>query len=142
MQPDNPSPDGVASSSRGGVVLVIDDAEEVRGLLTAGLGEEGYRVLTAQSGPEGLVLAERETPDLVVLDILMEPMDGWETLRLLRLELGEVPVVILSSRAEPRDKIRALQEGAVDYIAKPFRVREATRRLVALLRQPPEEDAG
>jgi DNA-binding response OmpR family regulator len=70
--------------------------------------------------------ADAERPDLILLDIMMDEMDGWETLKLLRLEANtrDIPVVMVSARMEPRDKIRGLQEGAVDYVTKPFAVQE------------------
>ncbi len=88
------------------------------------LERSGYQALTAPNGTQGLIKAHVESPQLILLDIMMEEMDGWETLRLLKIDekTRDIPVIILSARAEPKDKIRALQEGAVDYIIKPFSV--------------------
>jgi len=119
-------------------ILVVDDEPDVLRMLEVVLGRRGHRVLTAPTGIEGLVTAQGERPDLILLDIMMEGMDGWEVLKLLKLEEGtrEIPVVMLSARVEPRDKIRGLQEGAVDYITKPFSVREMLETIEAVLERP------
>src|SRR6185503_5714775 len=93
----------------------------------------------APTGMEGLVTAQGERPDLVLLDIMMEGMDGWEVLKLLKLEQAtrDIPVVMLSARVEPRDKIRGLQEGAVDYVTKPFSVRDLMATIDAVLERAP-----
>jgi DNA-binding response OmpR family regulator len=116
-------------------ILAIDDEPDVLEFLRLVLSRSGYEVVTATNGTEGLIKAHVEHPDLVLLDIMMEKMDGWETLRLLRLEEScrDTPVVILSARAEPRDKIRALQEGAVDYITKPFALEESLEKIALIL---------
>jgi DNA-binding response OmpR family regulator len=119
-------------------ILVVDDEPDVLRMLEVVLAGHGYEVLTATSGMEGLVRAQGDHPDLVLLDIMMEGMDGWEVLKLLKLEAATrgIPVVILSARVEPRDKIRGLQEGAVDYITKPFSVRGMLDTLAAILPRP------
>lgn len=116
-------------------VLAIDDEPDLLDFLKLVLEKNGFRAVTAANGTEGLIRAHVEQPDLILLDIMMEEMDGWETLRLLRLDESsrDIPVVILSARAEPKDKIRALQEGAVDYITKPFSVRESLEKIRAIL---------
>ena len=125
-------------------ILAIDDEPDVLDFLRLVLEKSGYEVVTAPNGTDGLIKAHVERPDLILLDIMMEEMDGWETLRLLRLdeECADIPVVIVSARAEPRDKIRGLQEGAVDYITKPFAVRESLERIGALLREGEGETGG
>jgi DNA-binding response OmpR family regulator len=119
-------------------ILVVDDEPDVLRMLEVVLGKRGHHVLTAPTGIEGLVTAQGERPDLILLDIMMEGMDGWEVLKLLKLEEGtrQIPVVMLSARVEPRDKIRGLQEGAVDYITKPFSVREMLATIEAVLERP------
>ena len=119
-------------------ILVVDDEPDVLRMLEVVLGKRGHEVLTAPTGIEGLVTAQGERPDLILLDIMMEGMDGWEVLKLLKLEEGTrtIPVVMLSARVEPRDKIRGLQEGAVDYITKPFSVREMLETIEAVLERP------
>ncbi len=120
-------------------ILVVDDEPDVLRMLEVVLGKRGHQVLTAPTGIEGLVTAQGERPDLILLDIMMEGMDGWEVLKLLKLEEGtrEIPVVMLSARVEPRDKIRGLQEGAVDYVTKPFSVRELVATIDAVLERVP-----
>ena len=125
-------------------ILAIDDEPDVLEFLRMVLSKSGYEVVTAPNGTEGLIRAHVEQPDLVLLDIMMERMDGWETLRLLRLDENSrnVPVVILSARAEPRDKIRALQEGAMDYITKPFDLQESLEKIQTILEESAAEDGG
>ncbi len=120
-------------------ILVVDDEPDVLQMLEVALGRRGHQVLTAATGMEGLVIAEGERPDLVLLDIMMEGMDGWEVLKLLKLDpaMHDIPVVMLSARSEPRDKIRGLQEGAVDYVTKPFSVRELVATIDAVLERTP-----
>lgn len=119
----------------GHTILVVDDEPDVVRMLQVVLGKRGHKVLTAPSGIEGLVKAQGERPDLVLLDIMMEGMDGWEVLKLLKLEEAtrDIPVVMLSARVEARDKIRGLQEGAVDYVTKPFSVKELAGTIDAVL---------
>lgn len=116
-------------------ILVVDDEPDVRRMLQVVLGKRGHMVTSADSGMEALVQAQGDQPDLILLDIMMDGMDGWEVLKLLKLDeqTREIPVVILSARVEPRDKIRGLQEGAVDYLVKPFSVREVLERIEVIL---------
>lgn len=119
-------------------ILVVDDEPDILAMLRAVLTGAGYEVRTAASGMEALVAAGSDPPDLVLLDVMMQGMDGWETLKLLRLEPPgrEVPVIMISARVEPKDKIRGLQEGAVDYLTKPFAVRDVLARIRAVLGPP------
>jgi DNA-binding response OmpR family regulator len=123
-------------------ILVVDDEQDVLDVLRLVLAKSGYEVLTATSGMEGLTQAESQLPDLIVLDIMMQQMDGWEVLKLLKLDerTSSIPVVILSARVEPKDMIRGLQEGAIDYVTKPFAVREILSKVAALLGPPPETE--
>ncbi len=116
-------------------ILVVDDEEDVINVLRLVLSKSGYDVLTAPSGMEGLMLAQSERPDAILLDIMMKEMDGWEVLKLLKLDdaTRRMPVIILSARVEPKDKIRGLQEGAVDYVTKPFAIREILEKVAAIL---------
>ena len=124
-------------------ILVVDDEPDVLRMLEVVLGRRGHRVLTAPTGIEGLVTAQGERPDLILLDIMMEGMDGWEVLKLLKLEPAthDIPVVMLSARTAARDKIRGLQEGAVDYVTKPFSVRELVHTIEAIL-EPAAGEGG
>ncbi len=116
-------------------ILVIDDEVDVLEVLRLVLARSGYQVSASSSGIEGLAHAQSERPDLVLLDIMMQRMDGWEVLRALKSDEAtrDIPVVILSARVEPKDKIRGLQEGAVDYVTKPFAVREILEKVAAIL---------
>ena len=92
------------------------------------------------------MLAQSERPDAILLDIMMKEMDGWEVLKLLKLDdaTRQMPVIILSARVEPKDKIRGLQEGAVDYVTKPFAIREILEKVAAILPagEAPVPEAG
>lgn len=122
-------------------ILAIDDEPDVLALLKLLFESNGYDAVTAPNGTEGLIRAHVEHPDLILLDIMMEEMDGWETLERLKLDESsrDIPVVILSARAEPKDKVRALREGAVDYIVKPFSVRDSMDKIRAILDQEAED---
>ena len=116
-------------------VLVVDNEQDVIEVLRLVLGKHGYRVLAATSGMDALTQAQSELPDLILLDIMMQQMDGWEVLKLLKLDerTSAIPVVMLSARVEPKDKVRGLQEGAIDYVTKPFAVREIVEKVAAAL---------
>jgi DNA-binding response OmpR family regulator len=98
------------------------------------LREKGYEVATASSGHEALTRAQMEKPDLILLDIMMPQMDGWEVLKLLRVddETAEIPVAMLSARTEAKDRVQGLQEGAVDYICKPFSLQDLLSKIDAI----------
>ena len=115
-------------------ILVIDDEADLRSMLELMLSGHGYQVVTAASGKEGLIQAQSAPPDVVLLDVMMEEMDGWEVLKLLRLDevTCDVPVIMVTARAELKDKVRGLQEGAIDYITKPFNKDELLSRIEAV----------
>jgi DNA-binding response OmpR family regulator len=125
-------------------ILVIDDEKDVLEVLRLVLSRSGYEVLASSSGMDGLAQAQADRPDLILLDIMMQRMDGWEVLRALKsdAETREIPVVILSARVEPKDKIRGLQEGAVDYVTKPFAVREILEKVSLILNDLAERGEG
>lgn len=116
-------------------ILVVDDQQEILDLTTMVLGGAGYDVVTASSGGEALTHVGSEPIDLVLLDINMPEMDGWETLRLLRAdeELEHLPVVMFSVKGEVSDKVQSLKEGASGYITKPFVVDELVARVRGVL---------
>jgi DNA-binding response OmpR family regulator len=116
-------------------VLVVDDQEDIREMARLVLAGAGYEVVTASSGREALRRARQETFDLMLLDINMPEMDGWATLRLLRADeaLDALPVAMFSVKAEVRDKVEGLKDGAIDYITKPFSVDELTTRVSRIL---------
>ena len=103
-------------------ILVVDDDPDTTELTALVLRGAGYTVIEAASGPEALEKAHTEAPDLVLLDINMDRMDGWETLRLLRVDdtTRDLPVAMFSVRYDLREKLQGMQLGATDYITKPF----------------------
>jgi DNA-binding response OmpR family regulator len=118
-------------------ILVVDDEEDILHFLELVLGEKGYEVFTAAGGQEALTRAHIDQPDLILLDIMMPQMDGWEVLKLLRIddETASIPVAMLSARTEARDRVQGLQEGAVDYICKPFSLQELLGKIEAVFAQ-------
>jgi DNA-binding response OmpR family regulator len=123
---------GITTSCK--TVLVVDDEPHMVEFIAMNLELEGLRVVKAANGYEALEKAVKDMPDLVVLDIMMPDMDGFETLEKLR-EDSSVPVIFLSAKGEEVDRIRGLDLGADDYIAKPFSPRELVSRIRAVLRR-------
>jgi two-component system KDP operon response regulator KdpE len=115
-------------------ILVVDDEPRMVQFITMNLELEGFRVVTAATGYEALEKVTRELPDLVILDIMMPDMDGFETLRRIR-EVSAVPVIFLSVKGEEFDRVRGLDLGADDYMTKPFSPRELVSRIKAVLRR-------
>ncbi len=115
-------------------VLVVDDEERLVSLVKTYLAQEGFRVVTARNGREALFVARQEKPDLIVLDLMMPEMDGYEFMRLHRKE-RETPIILLTARVEDSDKVLGLELGADDYVTKPFSPRELTARVRAVLRR-------
>lgn len=115
-------------------ILVIEDDPDIRLFLAASLGGAGYEVVGAARGREGIDSAEEETPALVILDLGLPDMNGIDVVRRLRAN-GDVPIIILSARTDEREKIRALDAGADDYLTKPFGVGELLARVRAALRR-------
>ena len=117
------------------ILLVEDDPAILEGL-TALLKEESYETITADDGEKGLALALKESPDLIVLDIMLPKMNGLDVLQILRnREKCNVPVIMLTSRKEEIDRVMGLEFGADDYITKPFSTRELLARIKAVLRR-------
>jgi len=116
------------------LVLVVDDEPPIVRLVRAKLQADGYAVITADRGEAGIALLEDERPDLVILDVMMPDMDGFETLRRIRME-SRLPVIMLTARSSDRDKVRGLESGADDYLAKPFNPDELSARVAAVLRR-------
>ena len=123
--------------SQHATLLVIDDEPQIRKFLRISLGSQGYKVLEAGTGAEGLSQAALGRPELVVLDLGLPDMDGQQVLRELR-EWSQVPVLVLSVRASEVQKVEALDGGANDYVTKPFGIQEFLARVRALLRQVPQ----
>ena len=113
-------------------VLLIDDDETLLGLLVDHMHTAGYHPLTANRGLEGLRLAAETTPDLVVLDVMMPAMDGWQVCQRLR-ENSSVPIIMLTAKGEEFDKLRGFHLGVDDYVTKPFSFAELVARVGAVL---------
>jgi two-component system KDP operon response regulator KdpE len=121
------------------LVLIVDDEPQIRRLLTVSLEANGYRVLPAITGNEGLVLAAQHRPALVILDIGLPDISGGEVLRRLR-EWSKAPVIILSVQGDEKGKVAAFDAGADDYVTKPFNTDELLARLRVALRHATQQD--
>lgn len=115
-------------------ILVIDDAESLRMLVRSYLVQEGFRVVTAANGREGLFVARQERPDLIILDLMMPELGGFDFIKAYTRE-GDAPIIILTARIEESDKVLGLELGADDYLTKPFSMRELAARVRAVLRR-------
>jgi len=116
------------------LILAVDDEEHILRLVRMNLEVENCRVITASSGIEAIERVRKDLPDLVLLDVGMPGLDGFETLRMIR-EISDVPVIMLTVRSDEEDIVRGLELGADDYITKPFRARELSSRIRAVLRR-------
>ena len=115
-------------------ILVVDDEPAILDVLTYNLEKAHYRVLQARNGEEALDLAHEETPDLIILDLMLPGLDGFEVCRTLRQE-GEVPIIMLTALDEEVDRVVGLELGADDYVVKPFSMRELMARVKSVLRR-------
>ncbi len=115
-------------------ILIADDESHLRHTVRAYLEDAGFRVLTAQNGREAVFTARHETPDLIILDVMMPEMDGWEAARLIRRE-SAVPIIFLTARVDEVDQVTGLELGADEYITKPFSPRVLVARVRAVLRR-------
>jgi len=115
-------------------ILVVDDEPRMIGFIRMNLELEGYQVLEAHTGLAALEIIRTQLPDLVLLDVMMPELDGFETLRMLR-EFSNVPVIMLTAKGEEDDKVYGLELGADDYVTKPFGSRELSSRVRAVLRR-------
>jgi len=116
------------------LILVVDDEPRMTRFIRMNLELEEYRVIEAYNGLEALDKVRTDLPDLVILDVMMPELDGFETLEMLR-EVSNVPVIMLTVRADEEDKVRGLELGADDYMTKPFGARELASRVRAVLRR-------
>jgi DNA-binding response OmpR family regulator len=116
-------------------ILIVEDEHAVARGIEYALAQEGYTVTVARSGEEGLEFAVHQAPDLVVLDVRLPGMDGFEVLRRLRASGAKMPVLVLTARDDEVDKVIGLELGADDYLTKPFGLRELMSRIRALLRR-------
>ena len=126
-------------SQRQRTILIVDDEEDVLDLLQLVFETSGFAVRRASTGKAAVSSAYEHPPDVVLLDVMMPEMDGWQVLRTLKADerTRSVPVVMLSARAERRDKMIGLQEGAEGYIAKPFSPAEVVREVQSFLERGP-----
>lgn len=115
-------------------VLIVDDEKNIVDIIAFNLKKEGYKVLKASDGEQGVRMALEQEPDLILLDIMMPKMDGYEACKKIR-EKKNTPIIMLTARAEEVDKVLGLELGADDYVTKPFGVRELMARVKANLRK-------
>ena len=115
-------------------IMIVDDEARLVSLVQAYLEQANFRVVTANDGREALFLARQEKPDLIVLDIMMPEMDGYEFIRLHRKE-RDTPIILLTAKIEENDRVLGLELGADDYVTKPFSPRELTARVKTVLRR-------
>ena len=115
-------------------ILVVDDKANMRAMVRDYLTEENFRVIVAENGQQALYTARQEKPDLILLDIMMPKMDGYEFLQAYRKE-HSTPIILLTARLDETDKVLGLELGADDYVTKPFGMRELVARIKAVLRR-------
>ena len=116
--------------------LIVEDDESIAEAMAFNLGKEGFRCLVARDGLEGLRLLRREKPGVMVLDLMLPKLDGWELCRQIREEGFDLPVIVCSARSSDFDKVELLELGADDYLVKPFSMAELVARVKANLRRP------
>ncbi len=115
-------------------ILIIEDEQNISDILTFSLNKEGYKTMAALDGIKGLEMALSENPDLILLDVMLPGMDGFEVCKKVR-ETSQVPIIMLTAREDEVDKVLGLELGADDYITKPYSMRELTARVKANLRR-------
>ncbi|MCA9986983.1 MAG: response regulator, partial [Anaerolineales bacterium] len=125
----------------GKTILVVDDSESLRTMVKSYLAQEGFRIVTASDGREAIFVARDEKPDLILLDIMMPELGGYEFMRIHNRE-ADTPIILLTAKLEEDDKVLGLELGADDYITKPFSPRELTARVRAVLRRTEKVGSG
>jgi DNA-binding response OmpR family regulator len=115
-------------------IMVVDDEQRLVSLVQSYLAQEGFRVVTACNGKDALAVARREKPDLIILDIMMPEMNGYEFMRQHRAE-SNTPIILLTAKVDDEERVIGLEVGADDYVTKPFRPRELMARVRAVLRR-------
>ena len=123
------------ANSQSKTVLIVEDEKNIVDILRFNLQREGYRTVEAYDGADGLAKARSENPDIILLDVMLPKMIGFDVCRTLREEGNNVPVIILTAREEEADKVLGLEIGADDYITKPFSMRELIARVKANIRR-------
>lgn len=121
-------------------ILIIDDEKRLASLVQSYLTQEGYRVVTAYNGKDAIPLAQKEKPDLIILDIMMPEMNGYDFMRVHRAE-HDTPIIMLTAKVEDDDKVIGLELGADDYVTKPFKPRELMARIRNVLRRAGKTEA-
>ncbi len=122
------------------MIAVVDDEEKIRNMIKAFLVNEGFKVVEAENGEVAVKLVKDQTVDLVILDVMMPIMDGLQALREIRMISKNMPIIMLTAKAEEIDKLLGLEMGADDYITKPFSMRELAARIRTVLRRSTPED--
>ncbi|HIV69205.1 MAG TPA: response regulator transcription factor [Candidatus Butyricicoccus stercorigallinarum] len=122
-------------------ILIVEDDGNIRELLRLYLEREGYEITEAANGEEGVAQWRKINPDMILLDVMMPVMDGWEVCKIVRAE-SKVPIIILTAKGETFDKVNGLEMGADDYIVKPLEMREVVARVRAVFRRFAPEDSG
>lgn len=123
-------------------ILITEDDENIRELLRLYLEREGYTVIEAENGAVGLSKWKAENPDLIMLDVMMPVMDGWQVCRDVRATGATTPIIMMTAKGETMDKVTGLELGADDYIVKPLEMREVIARVRAILRRLSPDDVG
>jgi len=125
-------------------ILIIDDEKDIVKMLDYNLQKEGYRTLYAYDGEDGLRLAQRENPDLIILDLMLPGKDGLEICKIIKRDdiMSYIPIIMLTAKSQEIDKIIGLEFGADDYVTKPFSPRELIARIKAVLRRGHDKIAG
>ena len=121
-------------------ILIVDDEKRLVSLVESYLTQEGYRVVTAYNGKEALAVAQKEKPDLIIFDIMMPEMNGYDFMRVHRAE-HDTPIIMLTAKVEDDDKVIGLELGADDYVTKPFKPRELMARVRNVLRRAGKNEA-
>lgn len=122
-------------------ILIVEDDGNIRELLRLYLEREGYEITEAANGEEGVELWRKINPDMILLDVMMPIMDGWQVCKIIRKE-SKVPIIIMTAKGETFDKVNGLEMGADDYIVKPLEMREVIARVCAIFRRLAPEDSG
>ena len=122
-------------------ILIVEDDGTIRELLRLYLEREGYEITEAANGEEGVELWRKINPDMILLDVMMPIMDGWQVCKIIRKE-SKVPIIIMTAKGETFDKVNGLEMGADDYIVKPLEMREVIARVRAIFRRLAPEDSG
>lgn len=116
-------------------ILLVEDEKGIRNVLRDNLEYEGYSIIEAEDGVKGLEIARNEVPDLIILDLMLPQMHGYDFIRQLKKTHPSIPIIIVSAKSEEIDKIKGLDLGADDYITKPFQIRELVSRIKAIFRR-------